>query len=159
MATVRRSALTALVFQWGTYVLQLASLVVLARLLLPADYGLITMAAAVIGVAAVIGDFGLSLAAIQAPHLSQQQKANLFWLNTGIGALVGLLVAASSPLIAGFYGEPRLVPVTVSLGSVFVLNGAAVQFKVELNRRSRFRALGIIDLGSQAFALGVAIVL
>lgn len=157
--SVRRSAFTALVFQWGSYVLQLASLVVLARILLPADYGLITMAAAVIGIAAVIGDFGLSLAAIQAPRLLQQQKSNLFWLNTGIGTGIGLVVAAASPLIAGFYHEPRLVPVTVVLGSVFALNGASVQFKVELNRASRFRALGAIDLGSQAFALVTAIVL
>jgi O-antigen/teichoic acid export membrane protein len=157
--SVRRSAFTALVFQWGSYVLQLVSLVVLARILLPADYGLITMAAAVIGIAAVIGDFGLSLAAIQAPRLSQQQKSTLFWLNTGIGTGIGAVVAAASPLIAGFYHEPRLVPVTLVLGSVFALNGAAVQFKVELNRASRFRALGTVDLGAQALALVAAIVL
>ena len=157
--TVRASAVTTLVFQWGTYVLQLVSLVVLARILLPADYGLLTMAAALIGIAAVIGDFGLSLAAIQATHLTQQQKSNLFWLNTGIGTGIGSVVAGASPLIAAFYDEPRLVPVTVLLGAVFALNGAAVQFKVELNRALRFRALGATDLGSQAVALLVAIVL
>jgi O-antigen/teichoic acid export membrane protein len=159
VTSVRRSAFTTLLFQWGSYVLQLVSLVVLARILLPADYGLITMAAAVIGIAAVIGDFGLSLAAIQAPQLSQQQKANLFWLNTGIGTGVGVVVIAVSPLIAAFYDEPRLVPVTAVLGSVFAFNGAAVQFKVELNRAARFRALGTVDLGSQAIGLLVAIVL
>lgn len=159
MSAVRRGAIITLMYQWGGYFLQIVSLVVLARILAPSDYGLITMAAAVIGVAAIIGDFGLSLAAIQARELSERQKSNLFWLNTVIGVGVGLAVAGAAPLIAGFYGAPRLRDLTVVLAVVFALNGMSVQFKVELNRAGRFGALGGAELAGQASGLATAIVL
>ena len=63
-------------------VLQVAGVVVLARLLTPRDYGLVAMVTAVVGVAEIFRDFGLSAAAVQAKHLSRAQRDNLFWINT-----------------------------------------------------------------------------
>ena len=60
------NALLALSGQWGRYALQLLALVVFSRLLSPADFGLVAMVTGVVGIAYVIGDFGLSLAALQA---------------------------------------------------------------------------------------------
>lgn len=115
------------------------------------------MIMAIIGVANVLGDFGLSLAAIQAKRLTEAQKTNLFWVNTGIGALLALLAwLLAGPIAAGF-GEPKLVGATQVLAVVFLVNGLMAQFRVELTRRLRFRLLALGEVVSQAAALVIAV--
>ncbi|WP_125776229.1 oligosaccharide flippase family protein [Antribacter gilvus] len=92
--------------------MQLAGLVVLARLLSPTDFGYLAMVVAVIGVGEVIRDAGLANAAVQARELTQGQRSNLFWLNSALGAAFTAAVVALAPLIAGLYDEPRLVEVS-----------------------------------------------
>jgi PST family polysaccharide transporter len=157
MARIGHNALVTLVLQWGKYLVQVLTLVVLSHLLSPHDYGLVAMVLTVSGLAAVLGDLGLSLAALQAPTLTQAQKSNLFWLNGLLGVLVAGAVAASAGLLAAFYGEPALVGITFGLASVFALNGFAVQLKVDVNRKQRFVALGMIDLSGQVVGLVVAV--
>lgn len=135
---------------------QVLSVVILARLLSPVDYGLLAMVAAVIGVADIFRDFGLSTAAIQARTLSRAQRSNLFWINTFIGLLLSVLVWISAPLIAGLYQQPSLVPIAQSLAWTFLLNGIATQYRADLNRRMRFTLLAAADVVSPIVALGVA---
>lgn len=154
---VRRGAMHTLLFQWARWGTQLASLLVLARLLLPQDYGIVAMAMSVTGLAAVIGDFGLSLAAVQAKNLSAQQRSNLFWCNLAVGTGSGVLLVALSGPIAAFFGDQRLVPVTATLGLVFAVSGAAVQFKAELNRAGAFARLGAADALAGLVGFGAAL--
>lgn len=91
------NALLALGGQWGgRYAIQLLALVVFSRLLSPpADFGLVAMVTGVAGIAYAIGDFGLSLAALQAEQLNAPpQRTNLFWFNSGIGLVVAAAVAS-----------------------------------------------------------------
>ena len=139
--------------------LQLVSVVILARLLGPSQYGLVAMVVAVVGVADTVRDFGLSSAAIQAPQLSQAQRSNLFWVNAGIGlALAALVFALASP-IASFYHEPRLVGITRVLATMFLLDGAMTQYRASLLRAMRFRVIAFADALAPMVALVGAIVL
>ncbi|WP_240675580.1 lipopolysaccharide biosynthesis protein, partial [Cellulomonas endophytica] len=139
--------------------LQLVGTVVLARLLLPEDYGLIAMVLAIIGVGETVRDFGLSSAAIQSPDLSRAQRSNLFWVNTGIGAVLGLVVLAGSGAIAGFYDEPALAAIAQALAVTFLLNGASTQYRADLVRGMRFGTVAKIDVLGPALALGTAVAL
>ena len=152
------NALLALSGQWGRYGLQLLALVVFSRLLSPADFGLVAMVTGVVGVAYVIGDFGLSLAALQAEQLHAHQRTNLFWCNSGIGLVVAALVCIAAGPLAAFYGDSRVAPVTVVLASVFLLNGVAVQFRTELNCELRFGVIAAADFLGQAAGFAVALV-
>ena len=87
---------------------QVASVIVLARLLSPEDYGLVRMVSAIIGIVPLLIDLGTRDAVIQQPHITQGEISTLFWMTFALGCLFAGLVAASGPLIAGFYGEPRL---------------------------------------------------
>ena len=102
------NALVALSGQWGRYGLQLLALVVFSRLLSPADFGLVAMVTGVVGIAYVIGDFGLSLAALQAEDLHTDQRTNLFWCNSVIGFLIAALICvAAAPMeLNGFGYDP-----------------------------------------------------
>ena len=137
--------------------LQFGSVVVIARLLAPDDFGLIAMVAAVIGIADLIRDFGLSTAAVQASTLSRPERTNLFWANLGLGVLCALVSVAATPLIVAVFDEPRLAPIVLALSVVFVLSGANTQYRADLTRSMRFGTLGTSDIASQVAGIAVAI--
>ncbi|BDZ45924.1 oligosaccharide flippase family protein [Naasia aerilata] len=137
--------------------LQFASTVILARLLTPEDFGLIAMVAAVIGISELIRDFGLSSAAIQAKNVTDDERTNLFWVNTGLGVLSSVVVILISPLIVLLYGEPRLVPIVAAMSTTFVFSGINTQFKADLTRSLRFGLLTGIETAGVVggFVLGI----
>lgn len=126
--------------------IQMVSVITLARLLTPQDYGLIAMVTALIGVADTFRDFGLSSAAIQAPTLSRGQQANLFWVNTGLGASLATLTCLCAPLVAAFYGRTELTAITLAMASSFLINGMATQYRADLYRRMLFKRLALADI-------------
>lgn len=156
-AAVRGGAIT-LAAQAGRILLSFSSVVILARMLTPYDFGVVAMAVAVVGVADLVRDFGLSTAAIQAPVLSRTQGSNLFWINSGIGCGCGIVVFLSSNLIASFFDQPELVGVVQALAATFVLGGVATQFKVQINRQLRFGRLAVIEVGSPLLGLIAALI-
>ena len=155
--SVRGGAIT--VFSQGCkFVLQTGSTVVLARLLTPADFGLIAMVTAVTGFAMMFSSLGLSTATVQKAEINQGQVSTLFWINVALGVLVAAVVIGLAPAVAWFYDDPRLTPVTMALGAAFVFGGLAVQHQAMLQRHMRFFAIGIVEVVSMAVGVAVAIV-
>jgi hypothetical protein len=70
--------------QGANFLLRMASLMILARLLDPKDFGLVGMVTAVIGVFSVFRDFGLSAAAVQRTSVTEEESSTLFWINLGL---------------------------------------------------------------------------
>lgn len=138
--------------------IQIASVVILARLLTPRDYGLVAMVLAIVGVAELLRDMGLSPAAIRAPTLSREERDNLFWLNTAAGAGLTALVISVAPLVAEMYDNPELTAIAVALAPTFFLSGLATQYRVDLTRRLRFGVLAAIDLACSFVPLTIGIV-
>jgi len=140
-----RGGLARLCAQGANFSIRLVSLMVLARLLGPKDYGLVGMATAFTGVLSLFRDFGLSSAAVQRTSVTEEQSSTLFWINILVGALLGLLALALAPAIAAFYHEPRLFAVTAVLAAGFLFNAAGVQHSVLLQRQMRFTAMAVIS--------------
>ena len=141
--------------QAANFVLRVVSLMILARLLDPKDFGLVGMVTAFTGVLGLFRDFGLSSAAVQRPTVTDKQVSTLFWINILMGVLLGLLTVAMAPIIAAFYHEPRLFGVTVALAAGFLFNAAGIQHSVLLQRQMRFTALAVI--GVTSLIIGTAI--
>lgn len=137
------------------FVLRIAALMILARLLDPKDFGLVGMVTAFTSVLNLFRDFGLSTATIQRAEISDDQLSALFWINVLVGAVLTLILAVMAPAVVRFYHEPRLLWVTVALASGFLINAAGVQHSALLQRELRFTALAII----QIVALAVSTVL
>lgn len=150
-------ATATLFWQVARILLLLVSIIVLARLLSPADFGLLAMVTSIIGIAELIRDFGLSVASIQSKELTDEERSNLFWLNTVIGAMLTFAVYFLSWPIAALYDDVRLIEITQALSVIFVINGIATQFKAQINRALRFVALGAVEVLPQAIAIGLAI--
>lgn len=157
-ASAGRGAAVTFLAQLFRVGLQFVGIVVLARILTPNDYGLVAMVTAVIGVAEVFRDFGLSMAAVQSKALSKQQRNNLFWLNTLIGAILTVLVFFSAPLVASLFGRAELEPLTQALSVTFLLNGVSTQYRASLNRDMKFFKLNGSEIAGQALGLLIGIV-
>jgi PST family polysaccharide transporter len=154
-----RGAFTTLSGQALRFLVQLASVTVLARLLTPDDYGLFVMVVAVVSVASVLGDFGLSMVAIQNQGLTPGQRSNLFWSNLALGVVLSGLVALAAHPLAAFYGRPEVVAITCAVAPLFLVNSLTAQFRAETTARMRFRALVVADVSGQLAGFAVAAVL
>jgi PST family polysaccharide transporter len=139
------------------FLLRLGSLMILARLLGPKDFGLLGMVTAFTGVLGLFRDFGLSSAAVQRTSITEQQMSTLFWVNLLLGALLGLVALAMAPLIAAFYHEPKLFGMTAVLASGFLFNAAGIQHSAILQRQMRFTALAIISIVSSIVGIAIAV--
>jgi O-antigen/teichoic acid export membrane protein len=139
------SGLITAVAQGAQFLLNLAYIMVLARLLAPEEFGLVAMVTTVMGFLRIFQDAGLSTATVQRQEITHGQVSNLFWVNVGVGGVITLLVAVSAPGIAWFYHEPRLEGITLVLSITFLLASSTVQHVALLNRQMRFGAIAVID--------------
>lgn len=130
----------------------------LARLLTPNDFGVFAMVTAMTGFAAIFKDLGLSYATIQRQNITQAQVSTLFWLNTLVGAILALLVAALAPAVAWFYHRNELLLTTVALAPTFVLSGLAIQHNALLSRQMRFGTKAVIDITAAVVGTLVGVV-
>jgi PST family polysaccharide transporter len=154
---VLRGGLTRVGAQGALVILRVGSIMVLARLLEPADFGLVNMVAVVTGLFGLFRDAGLSMVTVQRATISHAQVSALFWLNMLVGACLMALSAAAAPAVAAFYHEPRLFWVAIALGTGFLFSGAGVQHAALLQRQMRFAALAMVDLTSYVIAIAVGI--
>jgi PST family polysaccharide transporter len=143
---------------WGRALLQMLSTIVLARLLTPADFGLIAMVGAVMGIAELVRDFGMTGAIIQAQNLSERVWRSLMWLSALIGVVLSIVVALCAPLIAMLYNEPRLVGVTLLMAPGVFLSGLVMPLQARATRELRFGALASLDVSTMFFGVIVGIV-
>ena len=91
----------------GRYLLSMGSTAVLARLLSPADYGLLGMVATITVLGQAISDFGLSWATVQRERLDRNQIDALFFINAAFGVFLTALCFVSAPYLAAFYRRPE----------------------------------------------------
>jgi PST family polysaccharide transporter len=152
-----RSGAATIGAQGIMFFLQLASTMVLARVLTPEDYGINAMAVAINGFASVFSDLGLSNATVQQPEINHEQVSNLFWINVFIGFFLTIIIAASSPLAAWFYNTPALLEVMLSLSIIFTISGFSVQHSALLKRQMRFYSIAKIRVTSLLLGIIVAI--
>jgi O-antigen/teichoic acid export membrane protein len=141
-----------------SFLLNMLSVVILARLLSPADFGLIAMVTALTGVITIFKDGGLSLATVQRDSISHQLVSNLFWINVALSFLLTLVIVAMGPAVALFYGEPKLTEICIAVAGIFFLGGMATQHQALLRRQMRFSGLAKIQIASSALGLTAAVV-
>jgi PST family polysaccharide transporter len=154
-----QGAVASFVSQALSLALRMVSMVVLARLLVPEDFGLVGMVTAVTGFFALFKEAGLSNATVHSATVTEDQLSTLFWINTAVGCFLGLVCVAAAPAVSAFYREPRLFAITATMGTMFVFTGLAAQHRALLQRDLRIRALAVIDILALTFSIGVSLVM
>ena len=134
--------------QVANFVFRIGSLMVLARLLGPQDFGLVGMVTAFTGVLNLFRDFGLSTATVQRETVTEEQVSTLFWINVLVGTVLAVLAVVLAPVVVRLYHEPRLFGITIVLSAGFLFNAAGVQHSALLQRQLRFTTLAVINVVS-----------
>src|ERR1051325_480902 len=139
------------------FVITIAATSVMARLVRPADYGLIGMVAFFTNFVAMFKDLGLSIATIQKAEIDYKQVSTLFWLNVAFSLLITAFTIALAPVVSWFYGEPKLVAITAITAIGFLFGGLTVQHEALLRRQMRFVSLAAVSLVSMiaGYAVGI----
>jgi PST family polysaccharide transporter len=139
-------------------VVRLLATIILARLLLPSDYGLVGMATVLTAFVQVFSDAGLASATIQRDGLRREQVHNLFWLNVALGLALSIVAIALAPGVSWFFGRNEITAIIAALGLGFALSGPSVQPLALLKRQMRFKALALIEVTALAVAAITGIV-
>ena len=157
-AAARRTVTGMLWVAWGkgaNAILQLVVLGTLARLLSPADFGVVSAALVVISVSAIFSQLGMGPSLVQRPQLERRHLETAFASSAAFGILLGTIVWSLAPVLAAFFRIPEVTPVLRALAWVFPLRGLAVVAESLLERELRFRPIANLDIVSYAIGYGV----
>lgn len=119
--------------------------IVVIRLLSPADFGLLALAMVFVAFLAMLNELGLGAAVVQRKELDENVLKSLFGLVLVASVVFYLVMAVSGPLIAGFYDEPRLVPLIRVLALQFILMGFSVLPQSLLLREMKYQQIAISE--------------
>ena len=114
---------------------------------------------AVTAIAERFKDLGLALVTVQRKKIGYEEVNALFWLNAALGVAVFLLIAACAKPISAFYGDPRLVTITVAIAVCFLFGGVTIQHQALLRRQMAFGKIAVVQLASSMLSIVVAVVL
>lgn len=155
MQGVAWKILTQVVLQ----VVRAATTIVIARLLLPDEYGIAMMAIVVSSIALIFSDLALGAALIQRKELSQDDRSTVFWLSVGVGVVMTVLGVLLAGPVAAFFGEPRVEPLFAVMSLTFVITSLGITHVTLLTRAMDFRSLELrLMVGGIAGAVvGVAL--
>lgn len=165
MKDLRRKATVGAAFTGGAQAfraaLQLASVVILSRLLSPEDFGLMAMISPIMAFVLLFGQLGLNNAVITSRSVTQAQLSTVYWINNAVAGALAMLFAASAPVISWFYAEPRLVAPVLVLAVSILISAAGAQHQALITRSMRFSRLAMIDMlgGVAGFVLAIMVAL
>lgn len=131
--------------------------IILARLLMPAEFGLLGMLGIFIGVAQVFVNCGFGEGLIQKQNTTHRDECSVFYLNTSLGLIAGALLYAASPWIADFYHQPILTSLTRLMAVDVVINSFGIVQTMLLTKHIDFKTQLKVSLISTVISGGLAV--
>jgi len=144
--------------QGGRLLLQLVSVIILARFLAPKDYGIMAIVLIIMSAGQIIKDMGTGASILQRRDLDGPLVNAIFFLNIAIGFVLAMSVAMFSGRIAILLGSPEAVGVILSSSPLLILGGLATVHQKLLERQERFETLAKIELSASAVGLVAAVI-
>lgn len=161
--SIERKAISAL--KWATaakfvsQVVSWAGTLVVVRLLTPEDYGLMAKVSVVCAIAAAIAEFGLEAAIVRWAELAHEDLRKLYGVSLLFGAAITLIVAASAPLFAFLFHEPRMTWPVACASLQIVIASLAVVPSALWTRELNFQPLAKIEMVVGIVSIAVTVLL
>ena len=150
--------------RWTTFAmiantgLQFAQMAILARLLVPSDFGLMAMVMAVMAFVHVFTDLGVSNAIIHHQEISEEELSSLYWLNFLVGAILALvLMLGSYPISSYLFNQPHLQPILALISVSVLFIAAGQQIRILSEKALNFSIVAKIEVSSTFVAFCVSI--
>ena len=145
--------------RFGQQIVQFVTSVILARILLPEDFGLIAMLAIFFAFGMAFVDSGFQKALIQKKELTQIDESSVFYLNVFISLLIASTMTMMAPLIADFFGQPKLIQITRVLSLTLIFSSLGLVQDALLARCLKFKVLFKVNLSANVISGLVSIYL
>jgi len=133
--------------------------IILARLLMPSEFGLIAMLVLFVSLATALLDSGFGSALIQRQNATRVDESSIFYFNIVVGLVVAGLLSLAAPWIAAFYNMPILVPITRWTSLNLIINSFGMVQMALLTKRVDFKTQMKASLLATACAGGIGIVM
>lgn len=154
-----RGAGATVLSQGASFAVQMIATVVLARLLTPADFGVVIMVTTFSLLVMNFGLNGFTEAVVQREKIDEALVSNLFWINAGAGLLLTLGFAAAGSLLARLYHDRLVADVAVGISPAIFLTSLSVQHLALLKRAMRFSAVSANDVVARAMSVTTSVLL
>jgi PST family polysaccharide transporter len=120
--------------------------IILARLLAPEDFGLVTMVTVFSDILLQFGSLKLSEAIIQKEEITHNQVSTLFWINVVLSFFIAFIFILLSPAFVFFYKEPRLNNIVIAVSVAIFFNGFSLQHLALMQRNMLFNKIAILQV-------------
>jgi len=161
--SLRKSALSGM---YWTFIQQMSAQgigfiisIVLARILLPEEFGLIALLGVFIAIGNTLVNSGLGLSLIRTKEVDDDDYSTVFYFNLGISLLVYAIVYFTAPFIANFYNQPPLTDIARVYSLTFVISSLSVVQNTRLNKAMNFKQLTIISIPSLIISGATGVIL
>lgn len=148
-----RGGLVTIGAQGFKMVIQFLSVILLARLLVPEDFGLVASVGPIVAFVGLLQNLGLQQAVVQRKDISEQQLNQVFWISALVGLGSAVVVAGLAPAIAAFYGDQRMSGITLGSALPLLFGSLAAVPLALMNRHLQFGQLAMNDVISAAAGL------
>ena len=139
--------------------LQILQLTILARLLSPADFGLMAVTGSILAIVILFSDLGLSRAIIHFEHLTENTLSSLYWLNLLMGLLLSLLLAVTAPLLGAVFKLEGLTTILLCISPSFLLMAFGQQYCALAEKKLNFIVLSIKETIAAVCGFIVAVII
>src|SRR5437763_35759 len=135
--------------QFSVQLINFVESIILARLLLPAQFGLIGMIAIFIAIGNTLMDSGLTSSLIRTPNANQKDYSTVFFINLIGSILIYIILFFSAPLIASFYKQPILTDIIRVYTFSFIIRAFESVQSTKLTKEMNFKVQMIIQIPSE----------
>lgn len=163
ITNVKEKVISSLIWKMmeriGTQGVQFVVQLILARLLLPEDYGILAITTIFISIANVFIQTGFTTSIVQKKEIDEEYTSSMFYLMLIIAIILYMVLFLISPIIASFYNEPRITPIIRILGISLIFGAITSVQNAILSRNMQFKKyfyssiLGIIFSGTVGIIL------
>lgn len=159
MSQIRRNLFFSILERHAVFIINFGAMIVLSRLLTPAEIGLYSVASALINIAQVLREFGVFSYLVQEKDLSKEKIGSAAAISLTIGLLLTLLFAVSANSISNFYSNESVDDLIYILSANFLIVSYGAIAHGLMVRNSLFRANMLVAILSAVVNVGVSIVL
>jgi O-antigen/teichoic acid export membrane protein len=161
--SLRKQAVSGMIWtflqQFGSQLISFAVSIVLARLIMPEEFGLIGMLAIFMGIGSALFNGGLTSSLIRSQECTQEDYSTVFFFNFAGSILIYGILFIAAPWIAEFYHQPTLTNITRVYGLTFILAAFGTVQNTILTRELKFKKQAVISLPALVISSLVGLVM
>jgi len=162
MGSLKNKTISSMILSFtntiATQFIQLVIQIVLARILMPKDFGIVGMITIFITLSQVFVDSGFTTGLVREKNSSQEDYSTIFFFNLLVSVLLYIILFFSAGVLGDFYKEPQIKSITRVISLVLIINAIGLIQRTMLTKKINFKAQTVIDITAAVISGIIAIV-